>query len=89
MKDVIHFNRETSIYFESKEDENRMFLRYTELCMNDYLVNRGYVYLNQIYDNLGVRWDPQRDNPCCIYSGTPIKFVIQGLGDNFKIGISW
>lgn len=43
---------------------NLWFLRITERNINDTIRFRGYIYLNQIYEMLGIRWNPDDKNPC-------------------------
>ena len=46
------------------EECNRMFIKHLDNYLNIVLENRGYVYLNQIYESFGVGWDPKKKNPC-------------------------
>lgn len=69
------FNQDTSCYAELDEMVNRIFVRTQETYLNDVLKARGYVYLNQIYEVLGLVWDPERENRCYIYKrGDQIDF---------------
>lgn len=43
---------------------NRTFALMTVVALNDRLKYRGYLYLNQIYENFGVKWDPKKENTC-------------------------
>ena len=72
-----------TIYFDEKclhwcydNKGNEHFLN----LQTDYIMglarHRGYVYLNQIYELLGIAWDPNQDNPCL-------------RGSNFTIVIGW
>lgn len=52
--------------WENNRDYNFMLLRHVEQRVNDLVRNRGYIYLNQIYETLGVNWNPEHENPCII-----------------------
>ena len=55
---------------------NFEFLRITEGFVNDIIRHRGYMYLNQICECLGVEWNPEDENPCTRYDGVNrIAFV--------------
>lgn len=43
---------------------NHMFLLMEERYINDLIRSRGYVYLNQIYEALDTKWNPNDENPC-------------------------
>ena len=77
--DVSEFARffdETCMYWDRNAEYNRMFLKRTEDHFNDLLRTRGHVFLNEVYDALGMQrsqagqivgWvydenDPGRDN---------------------------
>ena len=60
-----------TIYFDkscpywSKDDEmNRYFLNHQMDYVMDLIKHRGYIYLNQIYEQIGVEWDTERENIC-------------------------
>jgi hypothetical protein len=45
--------------------------------MQDVLKSRGYIYLNQIYEILGIAWDPKQDNHCYTQDdANPVEFSI-------------
>lgn len=43
---------------------NEYFINYQIDYIMDLIRYRGYIYLNQIYEILDVKWDPKCDNPC-------------------------
>ena len=45
-------------------DINREFLKRIRSSLNEALINRGYVYLNQIYEYLYLAWNPDDENIC-------------------------
>jgi hypothetical protein len=52
-------------YNWTKDQEiNEMFIKCTENHINGIISHRGYIYLNQICEALGVEWNPDDDNPC-------------------------
>lgn len=88
----IFLNEHTSECFEHCEEWQRMFLRAEEVYFNDLLIVRGYVYLNQIFEALGVKWDPNVENPCCIYNedeDTRIKFKVREVENGFNLTVTW
>ena len=84
----ITFNQNTSMYtFKSKETD-RLYIRIQEDYVNDLLRVRGYIYANQIYEALGVEWNPERENLCLRYDGgNKINFHVQSVEDGFEITI--
>ena len=53
-----------SLYWTKDAGANRMYIKLQENYFNDLLKKRGYVYLNMIYEGLGLRWDCEGENPC-------------------------
>lgn len=85
---TITFNQSTSPCASKGTEENLMFIRYIEKFVNDLLERRGYIYVNQIYELLGVKWDPERDNLCCIKDKKRIEFNIRSVVDGgFELDI--
>lgn len=75
---------ETNVNWSNSKEENLMFLKYSEMHIRDLLINRGYVYLNQICEYLGEGWDPDNYNTCFRYDGyikDLIWFEIKPLDD--------
>lgn len=89
MNTKITFNSKTSPCAGTRIDYNRMFIAQQELYFNDLLKIRGYIYLNTIYEALGVKWDPDWENCCLLYKpGTRITLAIRGVNeDGFDIDI--
>ena len=61
MEHFIIFDKE-NVNWENDEGHNLMFLRTAENHLKDLLNSRGYVYTNQIYEVLGIKWDPRNEN---------------------------
>lgn len=58
--------------------------------MYDRIRLRGYMYLNEINDLFGARWDPHDSNDCLIYDENGYSFtctVQQVNGIDYKINI--
>ena len=53
-----------SPYVVKSREYNRMLALNEIVHLNDLLKYRGYLYLNQIYENLMVKWDPKKENTC-------------------------
>ena len=69
-----------TIYFDSKNPNwnddrelNYMFLCMQERYINDIINVRGYIYLNQIHELLGIKWDTNDEN-LCIKNNGKIRF---------------
>ncbi len=66
--------------------------------MEDYLCtlwrSKGYLFMNEIYEALGVAWDPHDDNDCMLYNRNaicPFEFEVftkvDGNNDKWLINI--
>lgn len=63
MKHIIKFSESTSYKFDVNEDlANYYYIKSTKDFIRDRYRIRGYIYLNQIYENLGVKWNPENEN---------------------------
>lgn len=77
-----------TIYFDSTSSEyrknwecNRLFLWGQMHYFKDMVKYRGYLYLNQIYENLGIAWNPNEENICYRNPNTfSINFGTDGDG---------
>ena len=72
------FNPKTSNVAEGDAIVDKLIVCTAENYLNDRLKYNGYLYLNQVYEQLGLRWDPARDNQCYIYEN----------GDRINLGIT-
>lgn len=71
---------------------NKAFICYQIDYVYDRIRLRGYMYLNEIYDLFGARWDPHDSNDCLIYSEGKNNFTcsVQQLNDtDYKINICY
>lgn len=62
-----------SQFWSKNRNENCAFLRATEYAINNRFRYAGYIYLNDIYELLGVKWDPKRENPCFLCEDNAIR----------------
>lgn len=53
-----------SPYWNKDEEFRFMFVRQQDHYFNELLRARGYVYLNQIHESFGVKWNPKNENLC-------------------------
>lgn len=60
---TIAFDENASAWTPNREC-NIMFLKTSERHINEIAMRQGYVYLNQIFEQLGVQWNPDDENPC-------------------------
>lgn len=60
---IVSFDEYNPNWVKSRE-YNILFLHCALDHINGIIKNRGYIYLNQIYETLGAKWNPDWDNPC-------------------------
>lgn len=65
----------TNYFWENDRTTNMMFLRMNENYLNDIIKRKGYIYLNEICERLGMGWNPDDENPCVKYNKA------RGVGD--------
>ena len=66
---------------------NRAFLTQQNCYILETLSRRGYMYLNEIYETLGAKWNPNDENIC--WHGRPIWFEFEPAeGSDFVVKIS-
>lgn len=61
----IKFDR-NSPYWSGMTNADSQFLMIQGTYLMEQFKHRGYIYLNQVYDALGVGWDPRKENVCWI-----------------------
>lgn len=71
------------------KDFNRAFLKHLLEYWKDCLTCRGYIYLDKIYESLGISWDPDDEN-VCYRKGENVEFSFKECEDknSFKIEIA-
>lgn len=68
------FFDEGSQYWQKQSEYNLMFLRAQQNYANDLLNSRGHVFLNEVYENLGIPHSP---------AGALVGWVLNSDGDQF------
>ena len=67
---------------------NRLYLNTQHQYFQELFMNRGYLYLNYIYEALGAKWNPDWGNTCYRIENGPLRMKIkEGLGDVYFIEI--
>lgn len=65
----------------SKDDErSRTFIELQKGYLKEKLRFRGYIYLNEVYESLGVEWNPDDEN-VCYRKGDDFVMEIQPTGN--------
>lgn len=80
IKETVHelYGRDSSRNWSSDQNINMLFLQTIENWLNDRLKSRGHVFLNEVYDELGLRRTSQGAISGWLRSsGNPIRFGIQ------------
>lgn len=57
------------------------YLRLQRDYLNNLLIARGYLYLNEIYEALGAKWNPDDENVCYRSDEGPIEMQFESLGE--------
>ena len=84
----LKFNKETSAYATGKEETDLMYLKIQNSNFQAVFRLRGYIYINCIYEQLGINWDPKQLNMCYIRNGKEeFIFDICILDDGFEVHI--
>lgn len=78
MKTIV-FN-ECCIGWSKVPEQNAMYLGLQKDYLNDLLMHRGYLYLNDVYEALGVQWDPDDENVCYRAEYGPIGIELESIG---------
>lgn len=71
---------ESSRHWEQNFDWNILFVKTQMRYFQDLYRVRGYLYLNTIYECLGLAWNPEKENKCWIYKKN--GDLKMGLGSN-------
>lgn len=85
---TIMVDKNSSEWDEKDFEFNKLFV----IAQQMYIVNRyrcqGYIYLNVIYELLGLNWNPHNENICWIYERDgelEISIILTDISRN-KIG---
>ena len=60
---TIYFDKNCA-YWSNDNKMNELFLNCQTDYIRDLVKHRGYIYLNQIYEILGAKWEPRYENHC-------------------------
>lgn len=56
------------ITLHTRNFEKNMFeFRFRAHRISEFFMDQGYIYENQIYEYLGLKWDPKNENRCAIF----------------------
>lgn len=61
---------------------NKMFLNVQREYIYEKLQHRGYMYLNDIYEGLGAKWNPEEENVCYRVKHGLLNIEFEPVGDN-------
>ena len=79
---------ENSVCWRPNMVENNFFLLRQVDYLRERLIAVGYLYLNTIYENFGVMWDPDLENVCYRSKNGLLSIDFkQGQGNTFFITI--
>lgn len=68
---------------------NATYLRLQRDYLNEKLIAKRYMYLNEIYETLGIEWNPEDKNICYLAEFGPIGIEFESIGGgNYLIKIS-
>lgn len=65
---------ESSWKWDKDMDINRCILIQEFKRFMQSIEYRGYIYLNQLHEGLGMKWDPDIENVCFRRENGPVKF---------------
>ena len=66
----------------NEDYRNQCFLNLQTLYISEILKSRGYLYLNNIYEILGVQWDPNWNNICFLAEFGELYYEIERDEEN-------
>lgn len=78
---TITFDRK-SPFWNNNIEVNKQFLHVSVNYLKDYILARGYLYLNTIYEAFGVRWNPDDENICYQADRGHFSIIWDEMGDN-------
>ena len=73
---TITFDMSCIGWSEDKE-ATYQYLKHMTNFINVTLEHCGYIYLNRIYEILGVKWNTRLKNICYLYEFGPLQFKIE------------
>lgn len=74
----------------SENDEvTYQYLKCATNFIKDTMEHCGYIYLNRVYEILGVKWDTKMKNICYINEFGPLQFkIFKAMEDVWFIGVN-
>ena len=88
MKTIIIFD-ERSWRWDKNSDFIRASLEQSFSYLEGSLRSYGYLYLNDVYETLGLDWNPDNENLCFRKANGPIEFNYELTEENtYKITIT-
>lgn len=77
-----------SPYWSMNGRTNEAFIKNQINCMYDRIRYNGYIYFSDIYNLLGVEWNPYDNNVCLIHGRNEFACTIEQVnGTDYKINI--
>ena len=83
---TIYFDKECH-YWSSDDISNEYFLNTQIDYVRDLVKHRGYVYMNQIYEMLGAKWDTRINNLCIEDPYFTAVIGLDGINNRWVIDI--
>jgi hypothetical protein len=77
---TIEFNNDATAW-TGRVDNDLMFLETQADYIKEMFVHRGYMYLNQIYEYFGIKWNPGFVSPCYLLKSGPLTFRFEPVRD--------
>ena len=80
MQITIRFDKNSSKWVDENFEFNRLLVKTQHKYIKKLYKHQGYIYLNTIYELLGLRWNPYKENVCWIFvrDGEPKISVVPG-----------
>ena len=75
---------ENAVGWSKNHENNLVYLIHQKHYFEDLFKCRGYMYLNNIYESLGIKWDPTRENVLWIYGQDAFSIRFYRFGDSNK-----
>lgn len=71
-----------AVHWTENADYNLSFVKARGEFLKKLFTIRGYIYLNQIYEHLGVGWNPENINELYLLDDGPIEFKFKPTDEN-------
>ncbi len=67
MQITIRFDKNSSKWVDENFEFNRLLVKTQHEYIKDLCKHQGYIYLNTIYELLGLKWNPDNENVCWVF----------------------